>query len=451
MEIFDSRVNEFIIQALWNEQDFCRDLVTDDSQSLIIHYPGTWNYQEGPDFRDAVISINGQKICGDVEIHFRTADWNSHGHQNDPKYDKVILHVVWERGQVPKTLATLPLLELKKHCTMSLNQVVQKYQIQAYGRQQQIKPVSFAKQLSEISDSELQKLLERASTIRLKQKMSVFKSSVTTVGHEQTLYLGLMDIMGFSKNRKAFIELAKTVPIKKLLTFSPREREAILWGESGLLPDVSQKAIHPTQHEILQQLWDLWWPFRREFIGQIKWTHLGRPANSPERRLAGLIEFLHSIDWQLQEFFERIIDAINRNESIKQLLNNSFHTQSHWQSFMNFEKELTKPMQLIGASRLRELEVNLLLPALLHSACTQGDINITKIIKLYQQVPKGEITSLLKEAACRFFIPPSRMKLITKNFIHQQGLYQLLKQPQILERLLDDQRSISELLISDAE
>ena len=82
---------------------------------------------------------------------------------------------------------------------------------------------------------------------------------------------------------------------------------------------------------------------------------------------------------------------------------------------------------------------------------TDKNIPTSNIMALYQQIPKGEITSLLKEAACRFFIPPSRMKLITKYFIHQQGLHQLLKQPQILTRLLDDQRSISELLISDAE
>ena len=186
-------------------------------------------------------------------------------------------------------------------------------------------------------------------------------------------------------------------------------------------------------------------------MGRIKWSHSGRPAHSPERRLAGLIEFLHSIDWQLEEFFQQIIEAISHNKPIKPLLENSFHTQSHWQQFMNFEKALTKPMQLIGTSRLRELEVNLLLPALMHVAYTKRKISLYKIIEFYQQIPKGEITSLLKEAACRFFIPPSRMKLITKNFIHQQGLHQLLKQPQILELLLDDKRSISELLTSDAE
>ena len=136
---------------------------------------------------------------------------------------------------------------------MNLAQVAQKYQIQAYGRQQQIKPVSFAKQLSETPDSELQTLLERASALRLQEKMNAFKASVTAFGHEQALYLGLMDIMGFSKNRKAVVELAKTAPIKKLLSLSPPEREAILWGESGLLPDMSQKAIHPGQTEKLQQ------------------------------------------------------------------------------------------------------------------------------------------------------------------------------------------------------
>lgn len=48
----------------------------------------------GPDYRDAVLKIDGRRLCGSVEFHLHTADWMRHRHQHNPGYDDVILHVV---------------------------------------------------------------------------------------------------------------------------------------------------------------------------------------------------------------------------------------------------------------------------------------------------------------------------------------------------------------------
>ena len=72
----------------------------------------------GPDFRDAVVVLDGARLVGDVELHLRAANWYGHHHQRDPRYDGVVLHVV-AGGTVPPgaqtTLAsgrTVPLLLL---------------------------------------------------------------------------------------------------------------------------------------------------------------------------------------------------------------------------------------------------------------------------------------------------------------------------------------------------
>ena len=36
--------------------------------------PGIWNKEEGPDFKGAVLEIDGQSMRGDVEIHFYASD-----------------------------------------------------------------------------------------------------------------------------------------------------------------------------------------------------------------------------------------------------------------------------------------------------------------------------------------------------------------------------------------
>jgi hypothetical protein len=58
---------------------------------------------------------DGQTLCGDVELHLRGGFWRSHGHQDDPRYQHVILHVVLENDLQPTRLPdgqTTPVLAL---------------------------------------------------------------------------------------------------------------------------------------------------------------------------------------------------------------------------------------------------------------------------------------------------------------------------------------------------
>ncbi len=61
---------------------------------LVVYHPGRWNKQEGPDFIGARLEIDGEAIAGDVEVHFKLADWVQHGHGEDPAFKHVILHAL---------------------------------------------------------------------------------------------------------------------------------------------------------------------------------------------------------------------------------------------------------------------------------------------------------------------------------------------------------------------
>lgn len=81
------------------------DLPTTDGHVARVLFPGRAGGPVGPDFRDAVIELDGQRVVGDIELHLRAANWYSHQHQTDPRYDHVILHAV-AHGPLPAGAVT---------------------------------------------------------------------------------------------------------------------------------------------------------------------------------------------------------------------------------------------------------------------------------------------------------------------------------------------------------
>ncbi|PON11518.1 hypothetical protein C2W62_44400, partial [Candidatus Entotheonella serta] len=88
----------------------------------MVHSPGQWNRQAGPDFLQAVLEFDsGERQRGDVEVHRLASGWTAHQHHVDPRYNRVILHVVLQNdrshheveradGQVIPQVALAPLL-----------------------------------------------------------------------------------------------------------------------------------------------------------------------------------------------------------------------------------------------------------------------------------------------------------------------------------------------------
>lgn len=69
--------------------------------------PGRAGRGPGPDIREASLLMpSGVIQSGPIEVHLRASDFVRHGHDRDPAYARLLLHVVWEDdvGDVAATL-----------------------------------------------------------------------------------------------------------------------------------------------------------------------------------------------------------------------------------------------------------------------------------------------------------------------------------------------------------
>ena len=88
-------ISESFLAQVWQQQLAGREpMVTAGGDTVEVLHPGRPTNDCGPDFRDALIAINGRHpLQGDIELHVNARDWRAHGHHRDPNYDRVILHV----------------------------------------------------------------------------------------------------------------------------------------------------------------------------------------------------------------------------------------------------------------------------------------------------------------------------------------------------------------------
>ena len=95
-------MNEKLLQYIWQFQYFnLAALKTDSGESVEIISPGRLNTNQGPDFIHAQIRVDGTLLAGSIELHIKTSSWKEHGHQADPNFKNVILHVVFENDLKP--------------------------------------------------------------------------------------------------------------------------------------------------------------------------------------------------------------------------------------------------------------------------------------------------------------------------------------------------------------
>jgi hypothetical protein len=424
---------EKLLQAVWQHQRLQRDqLKTADGKNVRVLHPGFASAEGGPDFRGAVLQFeNEPPVSGDVEIDLVPAGWHAHGHDQNPSFKNVILHVVWEEVQSPKSNAqSRPImLALKNSLDAPITELALALEnesgLPAALRGQCSSP------LRELPEPQLAEILHAAANVRFQNKAAAMLARAKNSGWEQALWENLFRALGYKNNIWPMQNLAESKARWSRGATSAFEIQARLLGVSGLLPNELTHA-QKCSDTFLRRAWDVWWRDRDEFetciLPRELWKFHGlRPANHPQRRLA------LAAHWLASENLVSKIEAWGAAELPEKKLADSLHEifqvehDEFWSWHWSFKSaRLVKPLPLLGAARVTDLAVNVVLPWLWIRAKEGGNEKFQREVETrFFAWPAAEDNSVLKLARQRLLGTSSARVL--SSAAQQQGLMQIVR------------------------
>ena len=199
----ESSPPEILLQAVWRHQRLRREqLTTLDGNRVRILHPGFLNREGGPDFRGAVVQFGEEPPCaGDIEVDLEAAGWRAHGHDKNPNFKNVILHVIWKATPgAASGKGTLPTIELSGRLDAPLAEL----NLWLNSDDSESLPETLrgrcSAPLAELSPEKVRELLLQAAQIRFHSKAAQFQARARAVGWEQTLWEGIFKALGYKHN-----------------------------------------------------------------------------------------------------------------------------------------------------------------------------------------------------------------------------------------------------------
>ncbi|MCQ2285668.1 MAG: DUF2851 family protein [Bacteroidales bacterium] len=371
---------EDLLHYIWkNRQYNAFNLKTTEQQDLKIIHPGFWNRNAGPDFSQAIIKIDDITWVGNVEIHNKSSDWFRHHHENDQKYNSVILHVVYEHDkEIPRNESEhIPTLELKNLISEGALSTYRTLSTSA-----QAIACGFA--IKEIDSEQLSQVLTQINLSRIIRKHRTILNELSQCDGdwEELTYRMLAINFGFKINAPAFEQLSHSIKFKTIEKHhqSQTQTYALLFGQAGLLED---NDIADKYYEALQsEYYYLKYKYSLVSIAPSQWNKLRlRPSNFPCLRLAQFSEILH----HLPHLFQTII---SEDERLKPTDFQNCIPHEYWRTHYEFGKEVERHNQRLGDCAVNLIYINTILPIMYTYGIFSGKNQITeKAVWMLKELP----------------------------------------------------------------
>jgi hypothetical protein len=475
-------IHELFLRHIWSRQYLnASKLRTCDGRLLKVIEVGRLNLDGGPDFAESRIKIGTTTFVGDVEIHRTVADWFTHQHQNDPRYNRVILHVVLEgrpQGLDTTSLSgrTIPVLVLSDFLTESIQSIWQKAILDERARKSE--RIRCFHKNNNVDDPILTGWLRKLATERLELKLRRFEERLKDLAYEhlmtvreqpktygepamegfpdeipppykeltqrdyskkelweQVLYEGLMEGLGYAKNQEPFLQLAHSVTLRRLRESRMEKdnvrRAAFLFAVAGLLPKIKSMRERDSK-EYVRGLIRAWNEMRSSIrVAKLRasdWQFFPtRPNNFPTLRISAASVLIGKI--LNDDLFRVIIQTLKSAddpERSHRMLNRLLTVESDefWKHHYDFDQPTRKTMVALGISRINELLVNTIIPiALLYARIFKDSQVREHALDFYESFPPLEDNTLTRLMQTQFL----RNKLPLDRASRQQGLIQLYK------------------------
>jgi hypothetical protein len=405
-------MKEDFLHYVWKFQKFhSQDLKTTRGESLRISTVGHHNFNSGPDFLNAQLSVGGQFWAGNVEVHIKSSDWYVHQHQGDPAYDNVILHVVWEHDAdiFRRDNSVIPTLEMKM-ITQS-NTIARYYHLFALTH----KWINCENELGRIDAFILKNWIERLYVERLEQKSVYIQAALKKSNNhwEDLLFKLLCKNFGLKVNGEAFSSLARSVDFSILQksAHSIEDLESLLLGQAGLLEGQKEDGYF----NLLQENYNYQkhkFNLDNSLVIASKFFRL-RPPNFPTIRLSQLAVLYVS----RKQLFATLISgasSIRRPEVFYSVFN--IAASEYWDTHYNFGVTSAKRKKRLSKKFVDLLLINTIIPLKFCYAGHIGQGRTDELLELASYISAEDNTIVKKYG---------QLGVSASNALESQALLQL--------------------------
>jgi hypothetical protein len=304
-----------------------------------------------------------------VEIHLNLKDWYSHGHHLDSRYDRVVLHLVWNYDQQSRRRRRPPIVNSK-------NLVIPTFALQNLTR---ANPggESMDSHSCHLPASKRDKFWTQLQTLaveRLQEKGRQIQNLLAGAGKEQILYQLLVRMLGSPNNQDNFEHLARLLPWSEVHLLKRTLHPAIeawinlfLYISGFLEHDQRYKSPAQTGHQVSTL-------YSGSRMSYPLWKTAGqRPWNNPRHRLHGLAHFVHQWNGSslYHTFRECFINRLPQAELLKTLYSLLAPRPSHFW-YQQLYRAQVDPKIFWGQSIQLELIGNVLVPFFYQEAVAAG-------------------------------------------------------------------------------
>jgi len=367
-------MREDFIHYLWKFKKLIgRELFTTTGKSIVIKSLGIHNFHSGPDFFNGRLSIDNQDWAGNIEMHLKSSDWFLHGHDDDPAYDNVILHVVWTHDAEISTRDGLyiPVLEVSQYVDSEL---LQSYQKLFAVKQDQF--INCEKSISTIDAFLKNQWKEKLFIERLEHKsgriMDILK--MNQGDWEATFFQLLARSFGTKINADAFEQTARSLDqatVRKLAK-DAFQLEAALLGQAGLLEDAKNDDYFKSclrEFAFAKAKFNL-----QPADTRMKFFRI-RPENYPTIRLSQLARLYH--------FTPLLFGEVILAGSIKSIYHLFDITASqYWDTHHVFDKETDHRKKKLSQGFIDLLIINCIIPIKFSHAQYLGKENFEELLTI---------------------------------------------------------------------
>ena len=347
-------MKEDLLQFIWKFQYFNRNELrcTDGDEVQIIH-PGTFNSNQGPDFKEAKIKINNILWSGNVELHINSSHWHTHHHSEDTNFNNVILHVVWNHDTEIKDANGSVL------STIELQSRVSKLLLEKYRRLKENAQFIACENLSSgfgslALNSWKQRLVAERLIIKSK---NIFTDLQQTNYHwEETFWWLIAANFGLTLNSGVFKKMARSLPLSLVAKHKKNiiQVEALLYGQAGLL----SKTFEDKYPKMLQKEYFFYQKkYKLSPVDEELYYLRMRPANFPTIRLAQLAMLICSS--------EHLFSKIKETESVDELKKMfSVTANDYWHYHYIFDEVSDYKIKKLGSQMVNNIIINTVVPVI---------------------------------------------------------------------------------------